>query len=119
MAINVGSSRASPLFNCMAEIIRRLPGCLMLAGITVGLRSVITKHFASGIGITLCFRRNSIPSITSKSSMRTTTRSSSPVQSPILKETLLETPTIGKASELTAFIFPGSFPMVSPNLRAS
>ncbi|XP_023521618.1 uncharacterized protein LOC111785458, partial [Cucurbita pepo subsp. pepo] len=44
------SSRASPLFNCMVQIILRLPGCLMLASITVGLRSVITKHFASGIG---------------------------------------------------------------------
>ena len=71
----------------------------MLAGMTVGLWSLITKHFASGIGITLCSRRKSISSTTSKSSMRTTTRSNSPVQAPNLKGTLLETPTIGKASE--------------------
>ncbi|XP_023006017.1 beta-fructofuranosidase, insoluble isoenzyme 1-like [Cucurbita maxima] len=90
-----------------------------VCSITVGLRSAITKNFASGIGITLCSKRNSIPSTTLKLSMRTTTRSNSPVQAPNLKGTLLETPTIDKASELKTFIFPGFFSMVSPNLRAS
>ena len=52
--------------------------------------------------------RKSIPNTMSKSSILTITKSVHPVQVPSLMGVLFATPKMGKAAELTAFIFPPS-----------
>lgn len=63
--------------------------------------------------------KNSKPSIIEKSSIDTTDRSTKPSYSPIVVQTPFSKPWISLASELTAFIDPPSFFILSPNLLAS
>lgn len=80
----------------------------MLVGKIVELDPMMTKHFARGVEMTLCLRRNSIPNTTSKSSIFTTTKSVYPLHDPSFIVVRLAILMMGKATESVAFIFPAS-----------
>ena len=104
MTVNVGSSRASPFFNCKVKIILMPPDYLMLVEITLELRSVISRNFALMTLGLLCVVEGSSFQVPIQ-----TTRLISPNQATSFKETLLETPMMGKVSKLITFILSVSF----------
>lgn len=108
--MKVGSSRLRPFFNCKADITP--PGCLMLPITTVRLLLVTIMYSGKGIGMTV-FNKEFHPQ------MRSTTKSTLLVHVPNFKDTFLETPTIGKTSELAAFILPMSFSIVNSSQWSS
>ena len=103
IAIKVGSSLLSPFFSCRAFLILTPFFC---AWTTVGLLLLTTRHWANGMGMTLCSKRNFIPSMRFQSSIQTRTQSRFPIHSLNLIDNLFNTPTIGNPSKLRAWSFP-------------
>ena len=119
MALNIVSPRLRPSFSCMTEIILNPLGWQRSVWTTVGADPVITRQVAEGIRITWCSRRNFIPSITSKPSISTTTKSTGLLHPLNCITVHFTSPTMSKAVEFTTFIFSVSFFQWRFNRQAS